>query len=122
MTRKLIIIGVALVGFVLGMGSNSWADRGRDEHRKNDRNHHQVSKAPSGQHYGWEKGKGNPHRPDYRHRSATYHRDQNHHRPVIVKKPARHYQGRDRHDNGRYSVAAAIMDHAFAISIAVSGR
>ncbi|MFZ7128094.1 MAG: hypothetical protein ACOWWM_18195 [Desulfobacterales bacterium] len=123
MKRKLIYIIVALVGFIFAFGSNSWADRGRDGHRKDiGRNHHQISKTLPGHHNGWVKGRGNPHRPAYSHRRPPVVRHYHHYRPVVVEKHVHHYHGRDRRHDGHYSVAASIIDHAFGISVGVSGR
>ncbi|MGD9251630.1 MAG: hypothetical protein PVG19_10425, partial [Desulfobacterales bacterium] len=79
MTRKLIMTSIVLVGFVLALGSNAWADRdrGKKGHR-NGKDHHYKCKNPPGHHYGWHKGKWNPHRDRYQHRRAYHHRDRHH--------------------------------------------
>ena len=61
MTRKLLMIGITLVGLTMAFGSNAWAENGRSgKDRRNDKAYHQNYKTPSGHHYGWEKGKKEP--------------------------------------------------------------
>ena len=79
MVRRLMIISISLVGLTLALGSNAWADRDRGgrEHR-NDKGYHHNDKTPKGNHYGWEKGRGNSHREHYKHRREYRHGDRYH--------------------------------------------
>ena len=46
MTRKLILIGIVLVGFVLALGSNAWAGHGKiGKHHYYGKGYHQYHKA-----------------------------------------------------------------------------
>ncbi|MGD9329953.1 MAG: hypothetical protein PVJ53_01505 [Desulfobacterales bacterium] len=76
MTRKIILTSIVWVGFVMAFGSNAWADhdRGKRGHRS-DKGYHHKFKNPPGHHYGWQKGKGNPHRDRYQHRRVYRYRD-----------------------------------------------
>ncbi len=122
MKRKLIIVGVVLVGFALALGSRSWAGEGRDDHRRGGERYHQRGwKAPHENHYGWEKGRGNPHKCVHRHQPACRHRC-HHQRPVVVERHVyHHYEGRDRDAHGSYNIAASLLNQAFEISVAVKG-
>jgi len=127
MTRKLLITGITLIGFTLALGSNAWAEQGRKgKQHKNDKNYHQSYKTPPGHHYGWEKGKGNPHkdsnqrRPEYRHRDR-YHRDYHHKRPVVEKHVYHHYSSDESYDDDRFNVAVSVIDQVFSVAVAVSG-
>jgi hypothetical protein len=40
---------------------------------------------------------------------------------VVEKHVYHYYQSRDRHADGSYRIAASLIDHAFGISVAVSG-
>jgi len=137
MTRKLLMIGIALVGFTLAFGSNAWAgqDKGGKRH-KNDKAYHQNQKTPPGNHYGWEKGKGNPHknsnqrRPEYRDRDHRWDRDRNyrdryrdyrHKRPDVEKHVYHYYSSDDRYDDDRFNVAVSVIDQVFSVAVAVSG-
>lgn len=122
MKRKLIIAGIVSVGFVLVLGSISWAGEGRDDHRRGGERYHQRGWNPSpGNHCGWKRGRGNPPRHVHRHHPPCHHRC-HHQRPVVVERHVHyHYQGRDRYSDGSYNIAASLIDHAFAISVAVSG-
>jgi hypothetical protein len=122
MKRKLIIAGIVLVGFLLALGSNSWAGEGRDDHRRGGESYHQRGwKTPPGNHYGWEKGRGNPHKHVHRHQPPCHHRYHNR-RPVVIEKHVyHHYKGRDRYSDGSYNIAASLLNQAFEISVAMSG-
>jgi hypothetical protein len=128
MTRKLLKTGIALVGIALALGSNAWAEQGRGgkDHR-NDKGYHYNAKSPSGHHYGWEKGRGNPHRDDYRHRPEYRHRDRHPHRDyhprkrVVEKHVYHHYSSDDRYDDDRVNVAVSVIDQFFSVAVAVSG-
>jgi hypothetical protein len=138
---------IVLVGFVLALGSNAWADRdrGKKGHR-NGKDHHYKCKNPPGHHYGWHKGKWNPHRDRYQHRKAYHHRDRHHrdrydkgrhHRKRVVEKhvyhhrPKRHrhvekhvyhhYPKRHRYDEDRSSIAFMVVDQVLGIAVAVNG-
>ena len=139
MTRKLLMIGIALVGFTLAFGSNAWAENGRGgKDRRNDKVYHQNDKTPAGNHYGWQKGKGNPHkdsyqrRPEYRHRDRDhrwdrdhhrdrYRRDYHHQRPVVEKHVYHHYSSDESYDDDRFNVAVSVIDQVFSVAVAVSG-
>ena len=134
MTRKLLIIGITLVGLTMAFGSNAWAENGRGgKDRRNGKAYHQNYKTPPGNHYGWEKGKGNPHkdsnqrRPEYRgrdrdHHRDRYHRDYHHHRrPVVEKHVYPHYSSDKRYDDNNFNVAVSIIDQVFSVAVAVSG-
>ena len=129
MTRKLLIIGIALVGLTLALGSNAWADgHGKGgQNRGNDKTYHQTYKIPPGNHYGWEKGKGNPHqshyqqRREYRHQEQDHRRVYDHKRPVVEKHVYHHYSSDERYDDGNFNVAVAIIDQVFSVAVAVSG-
>ncbi len=100
MARKLILIGIVLVGFLLALGSNAWADRGRHGKRHHDdKGYRYCHKTHHGHHYGWHKGKWNPHRDRYHHRREYRHRDR-HHRWDRDRYRGQHY--RDRHHRDRY--------------------
>lgn len=124
MKRKLIITGIALVGFVLVLVSTSWAGQGRPGHRHWDGGkYHSGCQNPPGNHYGWERGRGNPHQPAWRHHSAWHHQHR-HQRPVVVEKHVyhhHHYPKKERRADGYYNIAASLVDQAFGFSVAVSG-
>jgi len=129
MTRKLLMIGIALVGFTLALGSNAWAEQGRGgKGHRNDKGYHYNAKTPPGHHYGWEKGRGNPHRDGYRHRPEYRHRDRHPHRDyhprkrVVEKHVYHHYSSDDRYDDDRVNVAVSVIDQFFSVAVAVSGR
>ena len=129
MTRKLLIIGIALVGLTLALGSNAWADgHGKGgKNRGNDKTYHQTYETPPGNHNGWEKGKGNPHQNsyqqhrEYRHQQQDHHRDYNHKKPVVEKHVYHHYSSDERYDDGNFNVAVAIIDQVFSVAVAVNG-
>lgn len=132
MTRKLLMIGIALIGITLAFGSNAWAERGRGgkggKGNRHDKAYHHNAKSPSGHHYGWEKGKGNPHRdryqsrPDYRHRDRNY-RNGRHPRKRVVEKHVYHHTRRPvRHHDARFNIAFSVIDNAFGAVVAVGGR
>ena len=127
MKRKLLMIGIALIGFTLALGSNAWAENGRGG--KDHRDHtayHQNDKTPAGNHYGWEKGRGNPHkdsnqrRPEYQHRDR-YHRDYHHQRPVVEKRVYHYYSSDESYDDDGFNVAVSVIDQVFRVVVAVSG-
>jgi len=137
MTRKLLMIGIALVGFTLALGSNAWAEHGRGgKDRRNDKTYHRNIKTAPGNHYGWEKGKGNPHknvnrhRPAYRHRDHRWDRDdRNRHRQRDLRPPRRvvekhvyhHHSNDGRYDDSRFNVAVSVIDQVFSVAVAISG-
>ena len=137
MTRKLIMIGIALVGIMLALGSNAWAENGRgDKNRRDGKTYHQTDKTPSGNHYGWEKGIGNPHRDNYQHRpeyrprdhrwernrhDRDCRRDYYHQKPVVEKHVYHHYGSDDRSDDNSFNVAVSVIDQVFSVAVAVSG-
>ena len=133
MTRKLLMIGIALVGFTLALGSNAWAENGRGgKERRNDRVYQHNDKTPPGHHYGWEKGKGNPHRDNDRHRPQYRHQERYHHyrnrqgddcqhRPVVEKHVYHHYSSDERYDDDSFNVAVSVIDQVFSVAVAVSG-
>lgn len=139
MARKLLMIGMALIGFTLALGSNAWAEHGRSgKDRRNDNTYHQNTKTPPGNHYGWEKGRGNPHRDKYPHRPEYRHRDRDHRwdrddryrdrrrddrrqRQVVEKHVYHHYSKDDRDDDDRFNVAVSVIDQVFRVAVAVSG-
>ena len=123
MTRKLLIIGVALIGFTLALGSNAWAEDGkRGKRHKNDRRYHQSYKTPPGHHYGWEKGKRNSHKSRYRHFPAYRLRDP-HRRPVVEKHVYHHYRSpsEDLQNNSGLNVTFSVIDNVLSIAVAVNG-
>ncbi len=145
MTRKLIFTGIALIGFTLALGSNAWADhdRGKRGHRGDHKYHHKYKDHP-GHHYGWHKGKGNPHRYRYKHRGAYCHRDRDHdwyrdrhhrwqyhrdrtykgrhHRERVVEKHVyHHHPKRHRYDDDRSSFAFMVIDQVLGVAVAVGG-
>ncbi len=151
MVRKLTMIGIALIGFTLAMGSNAWADRDRgDRGHRNDKGYHHNYKTPKGHHYGWDKGKGNPHRDRYEHRREYRHRDRydrwgrdhrwdrdrhhrdrdrdhrykgHHHRKRVVEKHVYHHAPKHRrHHDEHFNIAVSIIDQAFGVAVAVGGR
>ncbi len=129
MTRKRIFIGIVLVGFLLALGGNAWADhdRGKRGHR-NDKGYHHKCKHPPGHHYGWQKGNGNPHRDRYQHRRGNRHRDKDHcwhrdrhHRKRVVEKHVyHHYPKRHRYDDDRFNFAVSVIDEFFGFAVTVS--
>lgn len=143
MTRRLMILSIALIGFTLTLGTNVWADhdRGKKGHRY-DEKCYQKYKAHKRHHYGWHKGKGNPHRyrykhyREYRHRDRDhywyrdrhhrwqYHRDRHykgrHHRKRIVEKHVyHHYPKRHRHRDDRSGFAFMVIDQFLGVAVAV---
>ena len=129
MTRKLVMIGIALIGLTLAFGSNAWADgHGKgNKPRGNDKVYQQNCKTPPGNHNGWEKGKGNPHqnryeqRQEYLHQEQDHHRNYDHKRPVVEKHVYHHYSSDERYDDGNFNVAVSIIDQVFSVAVAVSG-
>jgi len=131
MTRKLVWTGIALFGITLALGSNAWADqdRGGRGHR-NDNGYHQKHKNPPGHHFGWHKGKGNPHKDRY-HRRPAY-RDRDHHdrgryprgqhsKRVVERHIYHHYTSDDRCDDDRFNLAISVIDEFLGVAVAVSG-
>lgn len=88
MVRKITVIGIALIGISLASGGNAWAERNKgDRGQRNDKVYHHKDKNPPGHHYGWEKGKGNPHRNrHYRDHQRKRHYKVRHQRKYVVKK------------------------------------
>ena len=134
MTRKLLMIGITLVGLTLAFGSNAWAEHGRGgKDHKNGKVYQQTPKTPSGNHYGWEKGKGNPHkdsrqhRPEYRPRDRDHrwdrdrHQDYRHQKPVVEKHVYHHYSSDERNDDDSFRVAVSVIDQFLSVAVAVSG-
>ena len=149
MARKLLMIGITLIGFTMAFGSNAWADRDRgDIGHRNDKGYHHNYKTTKGHHYGWDRGKGNPHKygyqhsSDYRHRDRDhrwdgdrYHRDHHgrvvekqvyHHYPrhdrrVVEKHVYHHYRSDDCYDHDRFNMAFSVVDQFFGVAVAVSG-
>jgi hypothetical protein len=134
-----MMMGIALVGLTLAFGSNAWADNGRGgKGQKNDKSYHQSYKTPQGHHYGWQKGKGNPHKDRYQHRPEYRHRDRHpqrrvvekhvyHHYPrqnhrVVEKHVYHHYPKPDRHRVGHFNIAVSVIDRAFGVAVAGGGR
>lgn len=120
MTRKLLLTGIALVGFTLALGSNAWAgqDKGGNRHQEKGQ-YHQAAKTPPGHHCGWEKGKKNPHKPRYRDCPVYPHRD-HHRRPVVEKHVYHHYQSEASQNHGQFNVAVSLIENAISIAVAVS--
>lgn len=138
MTRKLLMIGITLVGLTMAFGSNAWAENGRSgKDRRNDKAYHQNYKTPSGHHYGWEKGKKNPHKDSYQHRPEyrdrdnrwdinrhyrdRYHRGYHHQRPVVEKHVYHHYSTNERYDDDSFNVAFSVIDQVFSVALAANG-
>ena len=120
MTRKRLILGIAILGISLTFGGNAWAGQGQGGKRhKNDKTYHQSYKTPPGHHYGWEKGKKNPHSSRYRQPPAYRHRD-HHRRPVVEKHVYHHYRSEGRQDDGRFNIAVSVIDNALGFAVAVS--
>jgi hypothetical protein len=108
MTRKLILISVVLVGFVLAQGSNAWADcSGHGKHQYYGKGYHHYHKAQLGHHHDWAKGKGH-HKHFYRHHRACSHRD--YRRPLVVEKHVYHY----------YQAEELIEDEGFKFGFSVA--
>ena len=105
MVRRLMIISISLIGLTLALGSNAWADRGRgDRGHRTDNGYHHNYKHPSGHHYGWDKGKRNPHRDRFQHRREYRHRDRHHRWDRDRYRDRYHrYSSYDRH-GGRFKV------------------
>jgi hypothetical protein len=129
MTRKLLIVGIALIGMTLALGSNAWAGpdrRGRDH--KKDQTYHRQDKTPAGHHYGWAKGKGNRHRPacrqpDRRPHRPVYRPHDPHHgrdRKVVEKHVYHHYRTEERHDD-HIRIAVSVVDQFLGVAVAFSG-
>ena len=135
MKRKLLMVGIALIGLTLSLGSNAWADdHGQGgKNRGDDKAYHRNDKTPPGNHYGWENGKGNPHKDRYDHRPdnlrrdrddhrpASYRRDYHHRVPVVEKRVYHHYSSAARNDGGIFNVAVSVIDQVFSVAVAVSG-
>lgn len=120
MTRKLLIISIALLGISLTLGGHAWAGQGQGGKRhQNDKIYHQGYKTPPGNHYGWKKGKKNPHQSRYRHAPVYRHRD-HHRRPVVEKHVYHHYRSEDRQDAGRFNIAVSVIDNVIGFAVAVS--
>jgi hypothetical protein len=123
MTRKLFIIGIALIGISLAFGSNAWADRDKGgKGHKSDKGYHQSYKAPQGHHYGWEKGKKNPHKDRYQHRPEYRHRDHHPQKRVVEKHVYHHYPRHYRPYASRFNAAFSVIDSAFGAVVVVGGR
>lgn len=139
MVRKLMITVTALMGFTLAIGGNAWADRDRgDRGHRDDKVYHHNDKTPPGYHYGWDKGKGNPHRDRYEHRREYPHRDRDHrwgsegdhrwnrdrhHRWDRDRHSRDRYRDHRRHDrhDGRFRLGVSVIDDLFGVAVAVSG-
>ncbi len=122
MTRKLILIGIVLVGFVLVLGSHVWAGHGKHGKRHHyDKGCHKYHKAHHGHHYGWKRWKRHHRRHHYRHHRPYRHRD---YRPVVVEKHIYHeYRTEEpepatEEEGFRFAFSAA--DEAVGISVEVS--
>jgi hypothetical protein len=140
MKKKIIIISVVLIGFILALTSHSWAARGRGGPRYLDRGgwHQNWDKHP-GHHYGWDRGgRHHPryhrpapgfrpgyrkwrHRPFYRHGypKRFYRR---HHRGVVNQ--INNYYGNVESDyppEDQYQVNASVSDTGFSVSVGISG-
>ncbi len=115
MTRRLMMISIALIGFTLAFGSNAWADhdRGKRGHRS-DKDYHYKYKSHPKHHYGWHKGKWDLKRDRYKHHRKYRHRDhdrrwdrdrhryryykgRHHHKRVVEKHVYHHGPRRHRH-------------------------
>ena len=117
MTRKLLMIGIALVGFTLALGSNAWAGHARGAKRhKGEKVYHHNHKSPAGHHYGWEKGRGNPHRQAYRHRDRHPHYGKR-----VVERHVYHHTRRDDRRDDRFRIAVSVTDQFLGVAVAVSG-
>ena len=127
MLRKRVVIGIALIGFTLSMASNAWGDRDRgDRGHRRDKGYHHSYKTPQGHHYGWVKGKGNPHRDRYDHRGEYRYRDRDHrwnrdrnHRWDRDRQRHRHYRDRDHYRRDRHYRSHARHDSRFRLGISI---
>jgi hypothetical protein len=120
MTRKLFIAGIAVIGFVLAVGSNSWADQKRGSHHdRGGGKYHQGWKGHPGHHKGWVKGRGNPHGRFYRHHPPPRHRHfyRHHYRRPPVRRHFHHYPRWYRSGCGRYPFSSS----AYAFSFSIGG-
>ncbi len=144
MARRLVIIGIALIGFTLTFGSKVWADhdRGTRWHRSDGDCHHKY-KSPSGHHYGWQKGRKylrwdrHNHRRAYRHRDRdhSWYRDRHHrwhryrdryykghhHRKRVVEKHVYHHYPKSYRKDDRSSIAFMVIDQVLGVAVAVGG-
>jgi hypothetical protein len=121
MIRKLLIAGIALVGFTLAVGSNAWAgqDKGGNRYQKKGE-YHQTVKTPPGHHNGWEKDRQDPCQPDHRFYPPYPPRHQQS-RPVVEKHVHHYDYSEDRRDDDHFSFAVSLIDNVIGIAVAVSG-
>ena len=120
MTRKRLIIGIALLGISLTFGGNAWAGQGQGGKRlMNVKTYHQHYKTPPGHHYGWEKDNKNPHQPRYQHYPTSRDRD-HYRRPVVEKHIYHHYRSEDHQDESRFNIAVSVIDNVLGFAVAVS--
>ena len=124
MTRNFLILGIALIGLTLALGSNAWAGHGRNNKSHHD---HKIGRhchnGHHGHHYGWSKGKRHPHRKCYRHHRARRHRDHGR-RPVVQEKHIyHHYQRKEPRyiEDSGFKFVFALADEVLGIAVAVSG-
>jgi hypothetical protein len=136
MKKKIIIISIALVGFIFTTNGNAWAARERDDSRYHDRGgYHQKWDKRADHHYGWKQSphqlpgrhhfKPKPPRRDHRPVYRKFHPkryDRRAHRPVV--KQINNYYGSVESDSvaeDDYRATASISDAEFSFSIGVSG-
>ena len=121
MVRKLMVIGIALVGLTLALGSNAWADPGRGKghgHAKGYHQKHRVSPGPY--HRGYcDRGRHHDRRVVEKH---VYHHYPRHDRRVVEKRVYHHYPRPDRRPGGHFNIAVSVIDHAFGVAVAAGGR
>jgi hypothetical protein len=137
MKKKFILIRVVLIGFVLAVTVNSWAQRDSVGQRHQDRGgNFQKWDKPAVQKFERDRGRvyrpGNPHnRPAHHFRPHLQKRHQihklhrywrpglpkwrywRHHRPAVIN---RHYGSAE----NAFQASAAISDSGFAVSVGVS--
>ena len=141
MKKKSILISVVLIGFVLAVTTNSWAQRERGGGHHRDRGGH-FQKWDKPDHHKFDRGHGRgynirryhtPHRPVHRFKPKFHQR---HHRPFYRHwQPRRHYwrhhlrpfihnyySSADRYigPEDEFHASASVSDSGFSVSVGVS--
>jgi hypothetical protein len=138
MKKKIMIISVALIGFVLAVTSNSWAQRERvGKHQRDRGGHFQKWDNPALHKFDRTRGRGDQpqrqhyrpvhhfkpkfhrrHRPYYRH---GHHRRPywRHHRRAVINN---HYSSAEGYaaPEEEFHGSASVSDSGFSVSVAVS--
>ena len=122
MLRKLLILGSALVGFTLAVGSYAWADHGRYGKRHyHGKSYNHCHRDRPVHHHGWDRNWRHHHHHGYRHHRACRYRDR-FRRPAVVEKHVyHHYPRREPVEENRFKFAISVVDEILGYSFEVSG-